>query len=63
LVAILSNATKYDILQHILCVALGGKSSSDGNKVTSRFYHMIRNIEGIHKLASLGTTLTINMQL
>jgi hypothetical protein len=29
LVAIVSIATKYGILQHILCVALGGKSSSD----------------------------------
>jgi hypothetical protein len=28
LVAIVSIATKYGILQHILCVALGGKSSS-----------------------------------
>jgi hypothetical protein len=28
LVAIVSIATKYDILQHILCVALGGKTSS-----------------------------------
>jgi hypothetical protein len=36
---------------------------TDGNKVTSRFYHTIRNIEGIHKLASLSTTLTLNMQL
>jgi hypothetical protein len=29
LVAIVSIATKYGILQHILCVALGGKSSSE----------------------------------
>jgi hypothetical protein len=28
LVAIVAIATKYGILQHILCVALGGKSSS-----------------------------------
>jgi hypothetical protein len=26
-------------------------------------YHTIRNIEGIHKLASISTTLTLNMQL
>jgi hypothetical protein len=31
--------------------------------VTTTIYHMIRNIEGIHKLASLSTTLTLNMQL
>jgi hypothetical protein len=31
--------------------------------VTTMIYHTIRNIEGIHKLASLSTTLTLNMQL
>jgi hypothetical protein len=31
--------------------------------VTTTIYHTIRNIEGIHKLASLSTTLTLNMQL
>jgi hypothetical protein len=31
--------------------------------VTTTIYHTIRNIEGIHKLASLTTTLTLNMQL
>jgi hypothetical protein len=31
--------------------------------VTTTIYHMIQNIEGIHKLASLSTTLTLNMQL
>jgi hypothetical protein len=31
--------------------------------VTTTIYHMIWNIEGIHKLASLSTTLTLNMQL
>jgi hypothetical protein len=31
--------------------------------VTTMIYHTIRNIEGIHKLASLSTTLTINMKL
>jgi hypothetical protein len=31
--------------------------------VTTTIYQMIRNIEGIHKLASLRTTLTLNMQL
>jgi hypothetical protein len=41
----------------------GGLQRTDENKVTSRFYHTIRNIEGIHKLASLSTTLTLNMQL
>jgi hypothetical protein len=41
----------------------GGLQRTDGNKVTSRFYHTIQNIEGIHKLASLSTTLTLNMQL
>jgi hypothetical protein len=33
LVAIVSIATKYGILQHILCVALVGKSSSVRTKV------------------------------
>jgi hypothetical protein len=36
LVAIVSIATKYGILQHILCVALGGKSSSATTKVLMR---------------------------
>jgi hypothetical protein len=31
--------------------------------VTTTIYHAIRNIEDIHKLASLSTTLTLNMQL
>jgi hypothetical protein len=31
--------------------------------VTTTIYHMIQNIEGIHKLASLSNTLTLNMQL
>jgi hypothetical protein len=31
--------------------------------VTTTIYHRIRNIEGIHKLASLSITLTLNMQL
>jgi hypothetical protein len=31
--------------------------------VTTTIYHTIRNIEGIHKLASRSTTLTLNMQL
>jgi hypothetical protein len=31
--------------------------------ITTTIYHTIRNIEGIHKLASLSTTLTLNMQL
>jgi hypothetical protein len=31
--------------------------------VTTTIYHTIRNIEGILKLASLSTTLTLNMQL
>jgi hypothetical protein len=31
--------------------------------VTTTIYHTIQNIEGIHKLASLSTTLTLNMQL
>jgi hypothetical protein len=31
--------------------------------VITTIYHTIRNIEGIHKLASLRTTLTLNMQL
>jgi hypothetical protein len=31
--------------------------------VTTMIYHTIWNIEGIHKLASLSTTLTLNMQL
>jgi hypothetical protein len=31
--------------------------------VTTTIYHTIRNIEGIHKRASLSTTLTLNMQL
>jgi hypothetical protein len=31
--------------------------------VTTMIYHTIRNIEGIHKLASLRTTLKLNMQL
>jgi hypothetical protein len=31
--------------------------------VTTMIYHMIRNLEGIHKLASLSTPLTLNMQL
>jgi hypothetical protein len=31
--------------------------------VTTMIYHTIRNIEGIHKLAILSTTLTLNMQL
>jgi hypothetical protein len=31
--------------------------------VTTTMYHTIWNIEGIHKLASLSTTLTLNMQL
>jgi uncharacterized alkaline shock family protein YloU len=31
--------------------------------VTTIIYHTIRNIEGIHKLASLSTTLTLNKQL
>jgi hypothetical protein len=31
--------------------------------VTTMIYHMIRNVEGIHKLASLRSTLTLNMQL
>jgi hypothetical protein len=30
---------------------------------TTTIYHTIQNIEGIHKLASLSTTLTLNMQL
>jgi hypothetical protein len=30
---------------------------------TTTIYHAIWNIEGIHKLASLSTTLTLNMQL
>jgi hypothetical protein len=30
--------------------------------VTTTIYHTIRNTEGIHKLASLSTTLTLNMQ-
>jgi hypothetical protein len=31
--------------------------------VTTTMYRMIRNIEGIHKLASLSTKLTLNTQL
>jgi hypothetical protein len=31
--------------------------------VTTTIYHTIQNIEDIHKLASLSTTLTLNMQL
>jgi hypothetical protein len=31
--------------------------------VTTTIYHMIQNIKGIHKLASLSNTLTLNMQL
>jgi hypothetical protein len=31
--------------------------------VTTTIYHTNWNIEGIHKLASLSTTLTLNMQL
>jgi hypothetical protein len=31
--------------------------------VTTTIYHTIQNIEGILKLASLSTTLTLNMQL
>jgi hypothetical protein len=31
--------------------------------VTTTIYHTIQNIEGIHKLPSLSTTLTLNMQL
>jgi hypothetical protein len=31
--------------------------------VTTMIYHTIRNIEGIHKISSLSTTLTLNMQL
>jgi hypothetical protein len=31
--------------------------------VTTTIYHTIRNIEGTHKLASLSTMLTLNMQL
>jgi hypothetical protein len=31
--------------------------------VTTTIYHRIRNIEGIHKLASLSIMLTLNMQL
>jgi hypothetical protein len=31
--------------------------------VTTTIYHAIRNIEGIHKLASLSTMLILNMQL
>jgi hypothetical protein len=31
--------------------------------VTTTIYHMIWNTEGIHKLASLSTTITLNMQL
>jgi hypothetical protein len=31
--------------------------------VTTTMYHTIQNIEGIHKLASLSTTLTLNTQL
>jgi hypothetical protein len=31
--------------------------------ITTTIYQTIRNIEGIHKLASLRTTLTLNMQL
>jgi hypothetical protein len=31
--------------------------------VTTTIYHTIRNVEGIHKLASLSTTLTLNMKL
>jgi hypothetical protein len=31
--------------------------------ITTTIYHTIRNIEGIHNLASLSTTLTLNMQL
>jgi hypothetical protein len=30
---------------------------------TTTIYHTIWNLEGIHKLASLSTTLTVNMQL
>jgi hypothetical protein len=31
--------------------------------VPTTIYHMIWNIEGINKLASLSITLTLNMQL
>jgi hypothetical protein len=31
--------------------------------VTTTIYHTIRNIEGVLKLASLSTTLTLNMQV
>jgi hypothetical protein len=31
--------------------------------VITTIYHTIRNIEGIHKLASLSSTLTLNIQL
>jgi hypothetical protein len=31
--------------------------------VTITIYHSIQNIEGIHKLASLSTTLTLNTQV
>jgi hypothetical protein len=31
--------------------------------VTTTIYHTIWNIEGIHKLASLSATLTLNTQL
>jgi hypothetical protein len=31
--------------------------------VTTMIYHTIQNIEGIHKLASLSTMLTLNMQI
>jgi hypothetical protein len=31
--------------------------------ITTTIYHTIRNIEDIHKLASLSTMLTLNMQL
>jgi hypothetical protein len=31
--------------------------------VTTTIFRTIRNIEGIHKLASLSTMLTLNMQL
>jgi hypothetical protein len=40
LVAIVSIATKYGILQHILCVALGGKFSS-GVEVPAGSYTLV----------------------
>jgi ribonuclease HI len=51
LLAIVSIATKYGILQHILCVALGGKSSSDSTNNTTEYEALLL---ALRKMKALG---------